>query len=340
MCIWLMFSMNFMYALIASGIMTALYVWINSTNKDEKGLEAIFEGVIFQTSRKLQVFLQQKNSTEHQEMWRPSMICVSRNSFNKLDTLDLSRWIAHKYGFCTYVHLVDGELSRETHELAEKEMQKLLQLENAQNSNVYLDTIISSSYSTALKEAVQFPSISGKSNNVVLFEYDHDDSNSIAEIEANIPLVKSIDMDVCVLRTSGKGFGYKKEINIWITSQDFRNGNLMILLGYIILGHSEWKKAQIKIFAVLQEENMQELKSKLYHLIRTGRLPISRNNINIVTNSGKIDLKALINEKSADADLSFVGFNDADLEQNSIFTNYPNMGNMIFVNSVSKKQIL
>ncbi len=340
MCIWLMFSMNFLYAVIAIGIMALLYIWINSANKEEKGLEAIFEGVIFQTSRKLQVFLQQKNSTEHTEMWRPSMVCVSSNSFNKLDTLDLSRWIAHKYGFCTYVHLIEGELSKETHDLAEKEMHKLLQLENAQNSNVYLDTIISPNYTSALRESVQFPSISGKSNNVVLFEYDHDDTSFISEIEANISLVKSINMDACVLRTSSRGFGYRKEINIWITSQDFRNGNLMILLGYIILGHSEWKNAQIKIFAVLQEENMQELKTKLYHLIRTGRLPISKNNINIVTNSGKVDLKALINEKSADADLTFVGFNDSDIKNNSIFTGYSNMGNIIFVSSINKKQIL
>ena len=37
----------------------------------------------------------------------------------------------------------------------------------------------------------------------------------------------------------------------------------MILLGYIILGHPDWKKAEIKIFSLYDEEDFEEEKKNL-----------------------------------------------------------------------------
>jgi len=60
------------------------------------------------------------------------------------------------------------------------------------------------------------------------------------------------------------------------------NANLMILLGYIILGHPEWKKGKIKIYALYPEQDMEEKRKQLMELIKAGRLPISPSNITMV----------------------------------------------------------
>ena len=44
-------------------------------------------------------------------------------------------------------------------------------------------------------------------------------------------------------------FGYRANIHIWLTREDYENAPLMILLAYIILGHPEWAAAEISIFA-------------------------------------------------------------------------------------------
>ena len=56
----------------------------------------------------------------------------------------------------------------------------------------------------------------------------------------------------------------------------------MILLGYILLGHPDWKKAEIKIYSIIKEGEEGEEEnnsSNLTKLVNEGRLPISPHNI-------------------------------------------------------------
>ena len=114
---------------------------------------------------------------------------------------------------------------------------------------------------------------------MILFEFSRTDPQALDESLKNYSLMHSTEFDICILNTSYKGFGYKKEIHIWITSQDYENANLMILLGYIILGHPEWKRGLIKIFALYSKSEMEEKRTDLLSLIKSGRLPISLNNV-------------------------------------------------------------
>ena len=113
----------------------------------------------------------------------------------------------------------------------------------------------------------------------------------------------------------------------------------MILLGYIILGHPDWKKAQIKIFALYPGQEIEEKRGKLMELIKTGRLPISLTNISMVPfESG--DRKSVIKKYSVDADLTLVGFNSDALQNiEELSSGYQDMGNILFVSSNRAKAI-
>ena len=113
-CFGLMFFMNPGYALLSIFLMVVLYFLIAYFNQDKQSLAVIFQGVIFQFSRRLQVFLQ-KVDKEQTESWRPSAIAFSSDTFERLGAFDVLRWISQKYGFGTYIHLIEGYLSRETH---------------------------------------------------------------------------------------------------------------------------------------------------------------------------------------------------------------------------------
>ncbi|MEZ4954439.1 MAG: hypothetical protein R2825_12800 [Saprospiraceae bacterium] len=80
----------------------------------------------------------------------------------------------------------------------------------------------------------------------------------MANIVDNLSLIKSVDFDLLVLGTCERGFGMKKQIHVWLTSNDYQNANLMILLAYILLGHKEWAKAEIKILAVYPEDSIEK----------------------------------------------------------------------------------
>jgi amino acid transporter len=333
-CLLLMFLMNPLYAVLALLFMTVIYFMMVKYNPDKKNLAVIFQGVIFQISRQLKVFLQ-KAEKEQTTAWRPSAICISDDSFERLDAFKLLKWISHRFGFGTYMHMINGYLSRSAHIEAEESKSRLIKMAEASKSNVYIDTLVSPSYTSAIAQAIQLPGISGKENNLLILEYPRTHDARLKDIVDNFKLIRSIDYDVVLLGSAEKGFGIHKDIHIWITRKDFDNANLMILLSYIIIGHRDWKDATIRIFAIFQEDKMAYEKERLYDLIDAGQLPISKRNIVFIPKKAETEFRTVVQSKSRDADLVIVGFMEEQLRHYGVelFRGYHGVGNILFVNN-------
>ena len=339
-CFGLMFFMNAGYAILALIFMTLTYLGVSYFNPDKKNLAVIFQGVIFQISRQLQVFLQ-KTEKEQTASWRPSVICISEHSFDRLAAFDFLRWVSQKYGFGTYIHKIDGYLSKSTKEEANKAQKRLIHMAESSGSNIYIDTLISPSYTSAIAQVIQLPGISGTDNNLLMLEFSKHNPENLKDIVDNFKLVRSVNFDVVILGSSERSFGLKQSIHLWITSRDFKNATLMILLAYIILGHKDWRKGYIKIFAVVQEESAAEERDRLFNLIQTGQLPISPKNVEFIPRKEAVEIRKIVNEKSIDADLTIIGFNDELLKHQGakVFEGYDQVGNTVFVNAGEQKSI-
>ncbi|MBI9066116.1 MAG: amino acid permease [Salinivirgaceae bacterium] len=339
---WAMFKMNASYAFASLFIMSLIYILISRTNKDKRGLAKLFKGVVFQLSRQLQIFAQRADKEDREVSWRPFAICISSDTFKRRSAFDILRWISYKYGFGTYIHFIKGFLNEDTNLESKQVLNRLINLAAGSKNRVYLDTIISPSYTSAIAQVIQLTNISGKVNNMVVFEFSRTEPESVNEVLKNFQLLESTDFDVCVLNTSYKSFGYKKEIHVWISSEDYENSNLMILLAYIILGHPDWKKGHIKIFAAHPIANISQQKEELLKLIKAGRLPISPSNISLIPIEDSEKTKQTIARNSIDADLTIVGFNyhEADnIEADELFNGYGDVGNILFVSASKAKEI-
>jgi len=335
MSFFLMFKMNSNYAFIAILIMVANYLAITLTSSRKEGLAFMVQNVISQFARRIMIFLQKAEKDQGTENWRPSVICLSQDSFKSLSNFHLMKWIADKYGFGSYIHLINGYLSKDTQKIAEADLKRLIKMTNVANSNFYVDTLISPSFTSAIAQIVQLPGISGQDNNMILFDYHQGDEKSLTQILENYGLLKVSNFDTCILRIAERDFGFHKDIHIWITPHDLANANLTILLSYILLGHPDWKKGQIKVFAAFPEDEMMEQKKELDKLIVSGRLPVSKNNLLVYPVKESISKKGLVNKHSAEADLVIMGVNENHLKQMNVeaFEGFDEVGNILFVNS-------
>ncbi|MEM8909388.1 MAG: amino acid permease, partial [Bacteroidota bacterium] len=326
-CFGLMLFMNVAYAFLAIVGIVVFYLVVNYYNPDKGNLAVIFQGAIFQLSRQLQVFLQ-KAEKEKTASWRPSIVCISENSFDRLAAFDLLRWISQKYGFGTYIHKIRGYLSKSTNREAKVAKGRLIKMAETSKSNIYIDTLISPSFTSAIAQVIQLPGISGTDNNLLLFEYSKHKPDNLNNIIDNFKLINSVDFDVILLGSSERGFGFKRAIHIWITASDYENANLMILLGYIIIGHSDWRKSFIKIFAIYPESTCDNERKRLHEIIEDGQLPIAYNNIEVIPRKVDIDTRSVIIEKSRDADLTILGFRGERIkhEGTTVFEGYEEIG--------------
>jgi amino acid transporter len=341
MSLWLMFKINWIYAFVAIAAMILLYYAISKYHKERRGLQSIFRGAIIQVNRKLQVYLQKSTRIKKSEEWRPSAVCISSASFVREEAFYLLEWIAHKYGFGTYIHLIEGYYSKQTHDEAQEMLDKLIDKAEERKNNVYIDTLISPSYTSAIAQTIQLPGISGMDNNMMIFEYDKSNPTELEQIIDNFKLVKAGNYDVCILGSSHKRFNFKNGIHVWIRSFDYQNSNLMILLSYIISGHPDWNKSEIKIFDICKEEELDKTRENLLELVKTGRIPITEKNIQIIKKDENVSSKVLINEHSAEAGLTIIGFRAEHIRHfgTELFSGYDAIGDVLFVNSHRQKEI-
>ncbi len=339
--VWVMFKISTPYAFMAFGLISMIYIYINYYHKYRKGFASIFANALFQLNRNLQILIQSKNNKKTHKEWRPSAICISKDSFKRDKAFLMLNWISYKYGFGTYLHRIEGYYSKSTVQTAREELSRLLSMGNEIGNHVYIDTLISPSYTSAIAQAIQIPGIAGMENNMVIFEYDKEKGERLQDILDNFSLVSSGDFDVCILASSSKTILYKNGIHVWIRSMDTDNANLMILLSFIILGHPDWKKAQIQIFDICSPENARETKQKMNELVSTGRLPITSKNIKIIIQEQNVSIKSIISKNSVNAGLTMIGIREEMIkhEKEKLFDGYESLGTTLFVYSNNQKKI-
>ena len=339
--VWVMFKINPFYTFLSYVVIVILYLIIENTSKDQKGLVSIFKGALFQLNRRLQIFMQKHQLNMEDEEWRPAAICISHNSFKREKTLDLMRWMSHQHGFGTYFHYIEGYYCKQTYIESQALLKDLVDSMNERESTIYIDTMISPSYTSAIAQVIQSPSISGMENNMVVFEYDKENPDELKRILENTGLVQAGNFDICIFGNCAAPIRYRNGIHVWIRTTDEKNTNLMILLGYIIMAHPDWKKSYIKIFNICSGCQSSAVKRELEELIAAGRLPITLANIEIIPFSENQSIGEVVTQHSQNAGLTIIGFCGEAIRHGhaEFFAEFDNIGDVLFVNAIQSKAI-
>ena len=279
MCGVMMIQMNVLYALIAVVLMVAIYYGLRRTRKGERDLTAIFQGTMFQLTRRLQIKLQQNRIQKEEGGWRPSVVAITRFGARRVGHFDLLRWISQRHGFGHFIQFFEGEYTFFTETEAQRHVEKLIQRTADSKAEVFVDALISPSFRTAVAQTLQMPGISGLPNNCVLLEFSKQESDETDETVRAARVATGARFNALILRSTQYRFGYRSSIDIWITDNGTDNARLMLLLAYIVVGHPDWKRATIRLFAYLEKGDSKREADKLSALMREGRLPISRQNV-------------------------------------------------------------
>ncbi len=330
---FMMFQIHWAYAILALIIMMAIHYSLKYTHKESRSMAVIFQGVMFQIGRWMKLALQKSESKPDKFNWRPSVIAISSHAVERSAPKDLLRWISHHYGFGTLIHYIKGVLNKKSVANSRRIQKELVEQINVSQANYSVSTVVSPSLITAVAQSVQFSGISGLDNNTILFEFNQNRTEELTEIVDGCKLAEAVDFNICVLRSTEHNFGYKERIHIWITEQDLRNGNLMILLSFIVMEHPEWADSEITIYTAFPQGEEEMQVDKIKRLISRGRLPITIKNVKSFSYKNKRYYDKLINRKSKNADLVIVGFTQEQLEKEGaeLFKQHRKLQETLFV---------
>ncbi|MDR3127437.1 MAG: amino acid permease [Tannerellaceae bacterium] len=340
--VWVMFMINALLTVVSYIFIVLIYIFLERSGKKGKGLADIFEGALYQANRALRIFIQTHRTHGEGKEWRPSVICISPNSFEREKPLELMRWMCHRHGFGTYFHYIENYFSRQTYTEARAILRQLIDLQRGRSGmGLYIDTMISPSYTSAIAQVIQTPSVSGMENNMAVFEYDMNHPGELARILENIHLVRAGELDVCLFAGSPHMIRTRNGLHIWIRRTDEVNTNLMILLGYIIISHPDWRDAEFRIFITSTHE-AGSVKNEIEKRISEGRIPVTLSHIEIVTLAEGEHPAEPVRKYSRNAGLCIIGFREEILrhEPERFFSAFRDMGDILFVNAGTPKTII
>ena len=314
MCGIMMFQMSMLYAFVAIILMVATYIGLRRTRLEQRGLSAIFQGSMFQLTRRLQIILQKSRANLSDSGWRPSIVALTRFGEKRLGHFDLLRWICHRHGFGHFIQFFQGDYSYLNEIEARIRVDGLVQRSELSGAGIYVDSLVAPSYLEAIEHCLQMPGISGLPNNCVLLEFDEENPDEINEISRGANLAASLMFNVLVLRSTNYRFGYQSKIHVWVTEENLSNAPMMLLFAYIIVGHSDWKRADIELFGCFDPGHAGSEEERLTKFMKEGRLPISRQNVTFVSCDSREALEEEVLQRSAQADLVIAGLTVGDLE--------------------------
>ncbi len=339
MCALMMIQMSAVYALLAMAIMLAIYLGLKRSRRGERDLAAILQGAMFQLVRRLQITLQKSRTGQQDVGWRPSFVALTQFGDRRVAQFDLLRWISHRHGFGHFVQHMKGDYSLDTELQARAQLGKLVKRSDLSRAGTFVDTLIAPSFENALTQALQYPGISGLPNNSILLEFDQDHPEEIPRLERAMKLAASSRFNAVVLRSCAFRFGYRSSIHVWLTHETLPNAAMMLMLAYIIVGHPEWRTAEIRVFACIGADGDASEADRLSALVDQGRLPIGRKNVETLPIESQARIEAEVAYRSSDADLLIAGISADDMKEGrltEVLQSHRAANDIIFVHAVEE----
>ncbi len=339
MCGVLMMQIGPFYALLSIVLMAITYLGLRRGHGGQRDLAAIFQGTMFQLTRWLQTTLQKSRVMASEGGWRPSIVAVTRFGERRLGHFDLLRWICHRHGFGHFIRLFSGDYSFSSEIQARIKVDGLIKRTEVSRAGIFVDSLICPTFQLALSQILQMPGISGLPNNCILLEFDRENTDEVEEVVQGARLAANSLFNVLILRSTGYRFGYRSSIHVWVTEDNLSNAPMMLLLAYIIVGHSDWKRAEIRLFVCSDSTDAEQEANKLSALTQEGRLPIPMQNVTSVSYKGKASLEDEVSLRSNQADLTIVGLTSENIDTNGleqILRSYEGANDVLFVHSVEQ----
>jgi hypothetical protein len=332
--VWILFRINPFYAFISVVLIVIIYQMVRHSYPGRGNLNVLYRSAVFRLNRNIQLYLQKSDA---EKTWRPSVVCLTSGTFENDKALKLLNWISFRFGFGTYIHLIEDYFTKASENTAKEALSKLREAAGKNNS-VYLNTLVSPTYTAAISQIVQMPVMPGTSNNMILFVHNRLQGN-VHKLAENINLARAANLDICVLIPSNQHVFFNHGIHVWINSQNIENANLMVNLSYVMMAHPDWKNSKIKFFSLAQPEMQDSESKKLTELTKNGILSLPSYSIEIIKEEESADPLNLINKHSKDAGLTIVDFDEKDLHfGKSIFDSYDINGDLLFVNAKILKE--
>ncbi|KAJ0064765.1 hypothetical protein NL108_012999, partial [Boleophthalmus pectinirostris] len=278
LCLSLMFMCSWYYAIVAMGIATCIYKYIEFCGAEKEWGDGI-RGISLSAARFALMRLEE--GPPHTKNWRPQLlVLVSLDSEQNVEQprlLSLTNQLKAGKGLTIVGTSVQGTFL-DNHIEAQRAEQALRKLMETEKVKGFSQVVVSSSLRDGTSHLIQVGGLGGLKHNTVMVSWPHNwkqpqynqQFRNFIEVvrETTISsLALLVPKNISSYPSNGERFT-EGHIDVWWIVHD---GGMLMLLPFLLRQHKVWRKCKMRIFTVAQlDDNSIQMKKDLitflYHL--------------------------------------------------------------------------
>jgi amino acid transporter len=190
----------------------------------------------------------------HAKNWRPNIMVFAGQAHRRAELMELGTWLSGGRGIVTFFHFLVGDTDRLAgrglRETSRSHIRKYLQ---ERKVSAFAECSIVSDLHEGIFTALQIHGVAGLEPNAALLGWSSNwevQKNQLKLMRKIIALKKSV---LFFHLNEKKGFGRKKQIDVWWRGRD-RNVEMMLLLAHIIHLSPPWAGSRIRVIRLIESE--------------------------------------------------------------------------------------
>lgn len=303
-CLGVMFLINVTWAAVALILARILY-WFIKRSEIQVNWGDIDSGLAYQRARKALLGLERERY--HPKNWRPSILVFSGGVSSRPHLAEYGYWFTINSGILSIGQVIRGNLEdlmdrrREAENILRKSIIK-------DELNAFPVVIVEEDMHAAVKALLQCHGLGGLRPNTVLLGWSEDPEKE-GIFKETLALVKQMKRSLIIVASEEEGEKIYSipdgAINIWWNSA--ANGELMLMLAYLLQKNPEWSDHPLRIIrTVTPKADIENINKEMNEMLDHARIEAE-----LLIISTETPIEALRKTISSSA-LLFAGFEPDD----------------------------
>lgn len=336
-CFMVIFLINPIAGIVA--IIAEILLWMFLSRKERKAGWGDARRGLYETIIRWTLILLSRRPMSARN-WRPHVLVFVSNLVNHLDLVYFGNWFSQGRGVVTVCELVVGDLMKENHDLIVDRHAEMKRVLNDEGLVVFPELHFVNDVVEGITNVAQANGMAGIESNVVMLGWPKDEER-LADFLRIMRRLERLNKSFIIGRIESLPAVTKetsrRTIHIWWGGLQ-RNGDLMLLLAYLLSRNPEWLRSKIQVMSVASDEQMKtRTENYLKYLLPEIRIDAEPR---VVIKKEGESLNDLIHKESASADVVFFGLAMPEIGQEEVYARHlerlaHNLHNVFFVKNSS-----
>jgi amino acid transporter len=235
--------------------------------------------------------------------WRPHILLFVGDTKKRIGLVRLASWFNQNRGVVTACKVIIGDLKRDDLDIIQTQCEMDSDLKE-NDLVVFSEVDMVRDFENGVIDIAQANGIAGLQSNTVMFGWSEKQQRLESQLRIMRVLAKTGKSCIIARINWRHEPGQQKRIDLWWGGLQ-NNGDMMLLLAYLLSLNREWKGTRIVINSIVKDNKEREtLESSLSNLISETRIDAETR---IIVKPPEQEIHEIIRVNSLNADIIFVG---------------------------------